>query len=395
MPITKAKIKSMVETRSKKGKDHSPNWTECETWGTDQFLRNFHNSMTWYRLESSGKELKPQVINWMASNGYSKEDIKMFKDTKDSRCSLTTGAVAACLNKGMTPQREDFNNGKDSSEWLRAEIASILKAGQNDETPEEVAVKEKTPSAPVISIQDRMREVAARMVEDLEEALENFRQDPESFDPKAFKVLNLLKGKQAKAAHARIIRGFYERDLAELEELSSGNADEQIREGYSHLSRKNVKKLIEFYKEIDSACDMLSQEAKVNRKPKAKKDKPAEKIVAKLKFAKTNEPLKLVSISPTDIVGAKELWVFNVKTRKLGKYVAEDFQELSVKGTSVTGFNANNSVQKTLRKPDEQLKEFKNSGKVQLRKFLEDIKAVDIKLTGRINEDTILLKTQS
>lgn len=394
MPITKAKIKSMVETRSKKGKDQSPNWAGSENWDTNQFLRHFTDSMAWYRLESSGRELKPQVINWMSSNGYGKDDIKIFKDTKDSRCSLTTGAVAACLNKGMPAKREDFNHGKDTSEWLRSEIANIIEAGKNDVTVEDEAGKEKTPSAPIISIQDRLREAAGRMVEDLEDALENFRQDPESFDPKAFKVLNLLKGKQAKAAHARIIRGFYERELDELTELASGNADEQLREGYSHLARKNVKKLIEFYQEIDSACEMLAQEQKVNRKPKAKKAKPADKIVAKLKYAKSNEPLKLVSVNPVDIVGAKELWVFNTKTRKLGKYVAEDFQELSVKGTSIIGFNLNTSVQKTLRKPEEQLKEFKNAGKVQLRKFLEDIKAVDIKLNGRINEDTILLKIQ-
>jgi hypothetical protein len=74
--------------------------------------------------------------------------------------------------------------------------------------------------------------------------------------------------------------------------------------------------------------------------------------------------------------------------------VANEYLELGVKGTSITGFNENLSVQKTLRKPEEQLKEFKAAGKVQLRKFLDDIRAVDIKLNGRINEDIILLRTQ-
>jgi hypothetical protein len=152
--------------------------------------------------------------------------------------------------------------------------------------------------------------------------------------------------------------------------------------------------LIDFYQEIVSACEMLMQEAKVNKKPRAKKAKPAEKIVEKLKYCKANEPLKLVSINPADIVGAKELWVFNIKTRKLGKYIAAEYQELSVKGTSILNFDENQSVQKTLRKPEEQLKEFKSAGKVGLRKFLSDIKAVDIKLNGRCNEDTVLLKVQ-
>ena len=50
------------------------------------------------------------------------------------------------------------------------------------------------------------------------------------------------------------------------------------------------------------------------------------------------------------------------------------------------------SIQKTLRKPEEKLKEFKAAGKVQLRKFLDDINATDTKMNGRINEDTMLLK---
>jgi hypothetical protein len=139
---------------------------------------------------------------------------------------------------------------------------------------------------------------------------------------------------------------------------------------------------------------MLMQESKVNRAPRAKKAQPKEKIVAKLKYLKTHEQLKLVSINPTDIIGSQEVWVYNTKTRKIGKYVAAEFGELSVKGTGIINFDESKSVQKTLRKPEEQLKEFKDSGKVQLRKFLEDIKAVDIKLNGRINEDTILLKVQ-
>jgi len=109
---------------------------------------------------------------------------------------------------------------------------------------------------------------------------------------------------------------------------------------------------------------------------------------------KSNEPLKLVSINPADIIGSKELWVFNTKTRKLGKYIAAEFNDLGVKGTTITGFDEFKSVQKTVRKPEDKLKEFKSAGKVQLRKFLEDINATDTKMNGRINEDTVLLKVQ-
>lgn len=388
---TRVTKKQVNEHRTRVAKDLSPKWEGHETMTADEFSRHFRHSMDYYRLEHSGKDLKPKVINWMSANGYTKEQIKAFKDTKDNRCSVTTGAIASNLLRGMPPVRADFNEGRNTAQWLGASIAKIMDEGKNDEVEAEEGAVEIKPVTVQPSIQERLREAAGRMTEEIEDALEQFASDPESFDPKAFKLLNLLRGKQAKAAHARVIKDFYVRQHDELVEAAQGKC-EQLKEAYSHLSKANMKKITLFYSEILSACDMLAQEAKVNRAPRKTKAKPAEKIIAKLKFLKQDDKLKVVSINPTDIIGAKELWIFNTKTRKLGKYVATEFAELTVKGTSIVNFDEIKSVQKTLRKPEEQLKEFKAAGKVQLRKFLDDIKAVDIKLNGRINEDTVLLK---
>lgn len=392
--MARAKTKKVVvkSATSKVKRDTSPNWEGSADWSIDKFYSHFHNSSLYYRSEYGGKELKPQVIKWLTQKGVDKSIITSFKRTKDWRSHLTMGTIASCLLKGMPEQRADFNNGKNTAEWLLKEVNKVIHEGREDVEEATDDVTKTVTFQP--SIQDRLREVAMSMTEDIETAIENWQADPESFEPKAFKVLNLLKGKDAKAAHARIIRDFYAKNLSELEELASGQADEQLREAYSHRSKKNVRKLIDFYTEVNSACTMLMQESKVNRKPRAKKVVPADKIVSKLKYKKSDEPLKLVSINPADIIGAKELWVYNTKTRKLGKYVAADFSELGVKGASITGFSEMLSVQKTLRKPLDQLKDFKSAGKVALRKFLEEIKATDTKMNGRINEETILLKVQ-
>ena len=386
--------KESIALREKAKRDYSPSWVGCEAWDENQFLRYFHSAMKYYRMESSGKELKGKVIDWMGKNGYDKKTIASFKKTKDNRCSLTVGSIAACLLKGMQSTRPDFNNGRDTATWLGAEIAKIIDEGKNDIDEDAVKAEADANKAVVYvpTIQERTKDAALKMTEELENAYASFQIDPEAFDPKAFKVLNLLKSQQAKAAHARIIRDFYARDLAELEELASGAGDEQLKEGYKHRSRKQIKNFIAFLTEIQTACTMLMQEAKVNKKPRKTKAVSKDKLVAKLKFKKTDEPLKLVSVNPADIIGAQELWVFNSKTRKLGKYVAEEFKELGIKGTTITGFSEMKSVQKTLRKPVEQIKAFKEAGKVALRKFLEDINSVDTKMNGRINEDTLLLK---
>ena len=386
--------KASIAIREKSKRDYSPSWEGCESWTSDQFHKHFRNAMNYYRLESDIKTYKPFVIKWMTNIGCSKEDIAAIKRIKDNRISTTMGAVAHCLIRGMSPQRDDFNNGRDTSAWLRAEIVKVIAEGKDDIDPE-IAVAEKEASKATVyipSIQERTRDAAYAMTEELEDAIDSFHADPENFDPKAFKVLNLLKGKGAKPAHARIIKDFYAKTLEELLELASGNADEQLREGYKNRSRKQIKSFIAFLQEIESACTMLMQEAKVNKKPRKTKAVSKDKVVAKLKYKKTDEPLKLVSINPVDIIGSKELWVYNSKNRKLGKYVAAEFNDLGVKGTSITGFDEHKSVCKTLRKPAEQLKEFKAAGKVALRKFLEDINAVDTKMNGRINEEILLLK---
>jgi hypothetical protein len=386
----KAKKITSVTIRENAKKDYSPKWDNAEDMTASQFLRHWHSAMSYYRLEFSGKDLKPQILKWMATIGCTKEDITAFKKTKDNRCNVTMGAIASCLLRGMPAVRADFNDGKDTAAWLRNAINEVIAQGKDD--VDEEAVAEVKSTAPVISIQERVRDTAYAMTEEIEDAIESFQLNPTDFDPKAFKVLNLLKAKGAKAAHARFIRDLYARDFAELEELLGDAPDEQLREAHKHLTRRQVKSIHAFYQEIASACEMLAQEAKVNRAPRKTKAVSKDKLVAKLKFMKTNEPLKLVSVSPVDIIGSQELWVYNTKTRKIGKYVASEFNVLGVKGTTITNFDEFKSVQKTVRKPEEKLKEFKAAGKIALRKFLDEINATDTKMNGRLNEDTILLK---
>jgi hypothetical protein len=395
-PKVKVTAKQLAVHREKASRDHSPKWEGNEFLSAEEFSKQFRVAMKYYNMEHSYKDLKTGVLTWMSTAGYTKLQQATFKRTKDWRCTLTMGAIAACLLRGMPPVREDFNKGRSTAQWLGNEISKTIENGKHDIDEEAIRLaniesgSKATAAGP--TIQDRVRELAMTMTAEIEDSIEKWETNAETFDPKEFKMLNLLKGKGAKAAHARIIREFYARPLAELELLSSGKADEQLKEGYSHRPRKHIKKFIDFLREIQTACTMLMEEAKLTRKVKAPKAVSKDKLIAKLKYKKTDEPLKLVSINPTDVIGAKELWIFNSKTRKLGKYIAAEPGELGVKGTTITGYDENKSIQKTLRKPVDQLKDFKAAGKVALRKFLEDINAVDTKMNGRISEDIMLLR---
>ena len=382
-----------VSIRENAKRDYSPKWDDANTWDSEKFTRHFRSAMDFYRMESSGKDLKAKVINWMGSADYDKVTIKAFKDTKDSRCGLTMGAVAACLLKGMPPVHIGFNHGRDTTEWLKKEITKVIEQGADDEVESDEPVKTVKVEAYVPSIQDRLREAAGAMSEELDAAIDSFIADPEAFNPKDIKVVNLLKGKGAKAAHSRIIKGYFQRSYDELAELASGNADEQLREAYKHLPRKHVKKLIEFYESIMSACEQIAAEQKVLKKPRAKKVKPAEQVVGKLKFMLSDTKLGITSAPPATIVGAQGVVVYNIKTRKIGYYIAKTSAGLNVKGTSLIEFT-DKSTQKTLRKPPEQIKEFKeqNTQKRFETWFAKNVKTTETQLNGRFNEDTVILK---
>lgn len=387
----KAKKITSTSIREYAKRDHSPKWDGASTMSPKEFLKYFHGAMSYYKMESSAKELKPKVIDWMGRNGYDRAEISAFKKTDDWRCHITMGAIAANLLKGMPEVNEGFNNGKNTGDWLRLEISKVVADGKNDVEP---VIVDKTAklAAPVITIQDRIRDQAADMSEEIDYAIDKWIMDPETFNPKEFKLISLLRGKGTKAPQARYIKSFFERGHKELLELSSGNADEQLREGYQHVSRKNIKKLIEFYESIAQACEQIAAEAKVLKKPRAKKAKPAEELVKHIKFKAIDDKLGIVSVPVAGLIGAQAAVVYNTKSRKIGMYIAKSSAGLSVKGTSITEFTEK-SLQKTLRKPDVQLKEFRDQNtQKRIETWFGKIKATETVMNGRMNEEIVLLK---
>lgn len=378
---------------SSKVRDRSPNWDGSDEWDGEKFTGHFRNAMSYYRLESSVKELKPKLVEWMNLNQYARSDSDAIRKTKDKYFNGTMVALAACLVKGMPEVHAGFNQGRDTAVWLRNEIEKVLENGANDLEDDEDAPKLEKVVAPVINIQDRIREQAVSMSDELDAAIDNWIMNPEEFDPKAFKIANLLKGKGAKAAQARYVKSFFQNGYTELMTLASGEADEQLREAYKHNSRKNVKKLIDFYESIAAACDQIVAEAKVLKKPRKTKIKPAEDLVKKVKFRLTDDKLGITSVPPAQLIGSQGAVIYNTKTRKIGYYISKTSAGLGVKGTSIIEFTEK-SIQKTLRKPESQLKEFKEQNTQRRFEtwFTKNIKTTETLLNGRLNEDIVILK---
>ena len=272
---------------------------------------------------------------------------------------------------------------------------------------EKKAVDKTKKNVYVPSIQERIAEQAQLACEAIEEWLDGFITDKKKFDPKGFDFTKHFASMKVTQAHARKIKKYYDNEYKEAQLIQKlptpGEINRekdplksdmlaQLREGYSHLTKKDAKTYLEALETLHGACDLVIDAAKATRKPRKKAPPSKEKMVAKLKYLERDDKLQIVSVNPLELIDSKEVWVYNVKTRKLGKYVADEHATIRVKGTTLLHYNEKSSIQKTLRKPDETLKEFKKASKVKLRKFMDEIKTTDIKLNGRLNADTVILK---
>jgi len=361
----------------------------------------WHKAQYYTHYEVESKEWLTTVKAYIKKH-YDKKIVSAINKLPDwkvgGKSHWTCAAYLLDNNPDIVP--ETYRTGIDR--WIKS-LAEEGAAVVEEKKAEEKSKK----NVYVPSIQERIRDQALAACEEIEEWLDGFITDKKNFDPKGFNFVSHFAKFKITQAHARKIKGLYAGELEEAQliqklptpgeinrEKDEHKADmlQQLREGYSHLTKKDAKAYLEALETLHGACDVVIDAAKATRKPRAKKAPSKEKLIAKLKYLERDDKLQLVSVNPLEIIDAKEVWVYNVKTRKLGKYVADEHTTIQIKGAGLQFYDEKNSIQKTLRKPEETLKEFKKAGKVALRKFMDDIKTTDIKLNGRLNSDTIILK---
>jgi len=386
----KAKLKP-INFSDEKYTGTEPTWDydRALTFSDEEFDHHLRKSFRYYNYYYSPKDLKKYVVAWLRQHEgdkgvhvLDKATIDLYARSADNLTPFTVCALIKAHEQGM-PLRDKH------VEYILDAVKRVLLL-KADEEEEEKKVDTAKPQVKIPTIQDRMNEVAKKHIlyfEMLEDAL--FA--GETVDPKAYEYL--VKNLVPQALISKISAVFEPRH-AEVKEARKGEC-EQLKEAYSHMKAADYKRFDAFYDKLFQDLAAYNQTKKATKKAAVRKPPQKEKLVKSLKYLKQDTALKIVSVNPVDIIGAEVLWVYNVKNRKIGKYVAEAMGgALGIKGTTITGFDANKSTQKTLRKPEEQIKQFLASNKVDLRKFLENIKTTEIKLNGRINQETILLKVQ-
>ena len=329
----------------------------------------------WYSYEKERKDAHAYVRAWLK-----KHDAKSVQvwDRIDTNAFVPTyGWIARMVMQGSTLPEHYMTR-------FNEHVQQLLTTAQ----PLAVVEPEPTPAVTKRSIQDSMAERQAEFLGDLEGELDGFILN--GYVNNGFDFYRRCQTANTPRPYMAAAIALCQRRLAELDAIDT---DDQIREGYAHLKRRQISALVKWYNTVIADAERYANFKKANRKIRVKKAKPAGDQVAKLKYCAEFTELGLKSVIAATIVGQTQLWVYNVKTRRLGVYHAVGPTGFSVKGSTLQGWDPEQSRQRTLRKPAEVLPKVLEAGKIALRRILTDLSTTETALNGRINEDTILLRS--
>lgn len=348
--ITKAKVLSI---------DLQYNGTEPLEVTEDNYIQ----ALNWYNYQHEIEDAREWLLEYLKKNS-TKEIVQAVRRAPKWSVPTTLGWQARMMMNGNTLS-------ETSMQFFNSRIQQVVEEAARHKNEDE-APTEKV----VVSIQERTQAKIKQLITECEEAI-----DQET----DFDIYTWLKGKEASAPAATAIRDYYAKWLPDFEYVDE----------FDTRAEKKVKaEKLKYWTQFVADCDRYLGNKKVTkvRKPREKKTKSAVDLIKGLKFQKEFPPLKIVSVNPAEIIGCKQLWTYNTKQRKLTRYDAVGPSGIQVKGTTLTGFDVERSLTKSLRKPDAVIPKLLGAGKIALRNFLDEIKTNESKPSGRINTDTILLR---
>jgi hypothetical protein len=343
----------------------------------DSYMLDLISNLNYYNSNHNDTDKK----KWFISH-YARIDKKVAVDllSVDEQQFRIGGILARMIDSGSELREKEQSHYESNVKMLLSQIKVRQKSKDKKDAN---AVKD---ASNVVSIQQRMEEKAHILAAEIDGEIDDFiLNDRRSvFSAKNFLLTNLVAG-----AIAKRIGDMYVPLVQELRDAYDGN-DDQLVEGYSHLSRRELKRFIDFVDGIVTDCNQMVQTSKANRSPRKRKEVPALKQVAKLKMLKEFADLGLKSALPTTIIGSTEVWFYNTKRRRIGVYKGENGNPLSVKRSSIIGFDVKESKSYSLRKPEEFFKSL-TLNKRGLTAALKLLKTKPSSLNGRFNTDIILL----
>ena len=351
------------------------------SWADSANLPSLSSALNWYNYSFDQKDAKEFVHDYAKHVGRPKEELASIKSVPDTKFNKQFGWIARMMCVGYTPDEK-------TKEFFTTQYKKLLLQTKKQSV---VVIEEEKPVTVAVNIQQRISEKAREEAGDIEGLVDDFIA---SGCKSSIDLDNYLKNKKLSSVVLKKICDIFLPKASHLQDVIDG-VEDQYKEGYSNFTKVQLRKYKEFLDVIISATNKGAEASKPIRKTRKKKEKPASVLVAKVSYLAEDPETKLKSVNPEKIIGAKQVWVYNAKTRMLGVYHSSDARGMSVKGSTLQNFNEETSVAKKLRKPEQTIKDLMAAGKVKLRQLLPGLTTKESQLTGRLNSDTIIARVEN
>ena len=361
------------------GTGFEPSWGKKLKEGTrgSEVLRAFN----FYSYHFDYKKAQDYVADYLAK-AEDDADFKKWAKVPARSVPNAIGWMTRMIVRGFPATKAELAQVNDAIK--HALTLTPIKAASVDNT--EANAKKKA------NVQEIMLEKANLLGGELEYLLDQYV-DEGAKARHSISPINELKLANILPQHIPNLVQHWETVRAEFTQAYAG-VDKVLNEGYGFLTKIQLRNLVKFADLVIADLNSYVTFKKASRAAPKRKIKTPAQQVQKLKYMKAFEDLKLKSVKPEKIIGAKEMFVFNTKTRKLQYYVADESagSALMVKNNSIVGFDPNLSTMKTVRTPKRQIADLMKASRPGTRKMYKGMRTVEAKVNGRFNPNLVILK---
>ena len=337
----------------------------------------YSSALTWYNYMCTKSDARSYIESFLKASGRL-DELQRIKTLPDNKLVDHPCWIARMLSRG-------FKLTQRSIDHMNLKIKEMILLTDKKEDDQEIKTTSIVKDEKVISIQDRVREKASNFIGMFDEQIDR---DGWTIDTYEW----LTRHEVSPMIASKFIEHF--KPISdEANELLRKDCAPSLKEGYSHLTKDQIKQRATFYASIISDVERYVGNTKKQKAQRKPKPISTDKKLKNFKYMKECKDLKLSSVVPEKILGSQELLAYNTRYNTFTVFQALDRGGLDVAGTTIKNYNESTTATYRIgsKKSETFLGMVLNGGKRVLAKALNDYKKLDA-VQDRINENTILLR---
>jgi hypothetical protein len=312
----------------------------------------------WYNYICTKHDARKYIEEYLKLTNRT-TDLKRFRLVPDNHLVLTAAWIARIIVRGGEVPSNKFD-------FYLSEMFKYVNKDKNVEQPKEY--KQQKDNDYLIELEGML--------------------DDHGFDIDVYEWLNK---KQPTGVAIKQIIEHYKPIQEEASLLIKPKPPADLVEGYKHYNKKQIKTRAFFFTKLITDCESYISGVKKKKVVRKKKPVSVESKLKKFNYCKEYKDYKLVSIDPSLIITANELWCYNVKYKTIIHYIANENQKLDINTVNIIHYNENLSkVYKLGKKSQEYCDKLMSGNKKSLNKIFQSLPTIVV--SPRITEHVLLLR---